>query len=76
MLVDEGNYLDLKDSSIKACLLVSNNGGIRSEVWIIDSGATHHITNNPNWLTNISSCDARIKTGKAPFLSLLILKEK
>ena len=71
MLEYEGNYLDnssithLKDSSIKACLLVSNNGGIRSEVWIIDSGATHHITNNPNWLTNISSCDARIKTGNS-----------
>ena len=65
----ERNYLDnasvvqVKGTNTTGCVLVSNSGGTRSEYWILDSGATHHVSNNPRMLKDVVNFDASITTG-------------
>lgn len=50
---------NLKQKATVALALGTSKGG--TEDWILDSGATNHMTNNRTWLRDYKACDRRVE---------------
>ena len=44
------------------------------DIWILDSGDTSHMTNNPNGLYNVEECLEKVEYGKMKVVPLAISK--
>lgn len=51
------------------CLSVSNNNDNNDNIWVGDSGASSHMVNSLNGVSNIVDIDTQIKIGDSNFLS-------
>ena len=56
------------EEKLRACVSVTTVG-LTSQLtaqnaWIVDSGASQHITNRKDWLSDFSECDGDVLTGK------------
>ena len=47
---------------------MTNSGKFTTEMWIGDTGATSHMTNNDKGLTNVQVINERIKMGNGKFM--------